>query len=94
VEHAATALHLRLAMPGMLAPARDRLLITPERERQYFAGLGKTLEALDRNETIDAREFLPSAAAISKYRSRRPSAGHTSKMTAIIMRAFFAYWAL
>src|SRR5262245_17796980 len=58
-EYAAAAGRLRGAMLGVVAPARHRVLVAPERQRQHLAGIGDALEALHRDEALDLLELRP-----------------------------------
>jgi hypothetical protein len=86
-EHPAAPFCLRHSMPREIAPSANRLVVAPERQGQILALCGQACEALDRYESIDPSIFSRSAlraAARSKYSAARPSAGHTSKITAIM----------
>src|SRR5258708_13999637 len=50
LENLSSPLALGDAMLRRIAPGCDRVLVTEQRQRQYFAGLGQTFEALHRNE--------------------------------------------
>src|SRR5882724_6571608 len=45
----------------LLAPARDRVLIAPKRQRQDLAILAQAPEPFDRNEPLDLLELRPQA---------------------------------
>ncbi len=52
-EDRAAAFKLRRVMARLLAPALDRLGITPKRDRDQLARLGEALEPFDRDEAVD-----------------------------------------
>ena len=58
-ENAGTAARLREAVRFQAAPALDRILIPPERERQDLAVIREAGETLDRYEAVDFLELGP-----------------------------------
>src|SRR5258706_4394253 len=56
VEDRGTPFGLGLAMLGNVAPCRDGLFVTEERQRQNLAFLGQAFEPFDRDKAIDGFE--------------------------------------
>jgi len=52
-KHATSSRALRRAMRFDIAPARNRLFIAPERQRQHALRIVQTLKPLDRDEALD-----------------------------------------
>src|SRR6266481_3415596 len=71
----------------LLAPACDRVLIAPKRQRQDLAILAQAREPLNRDEPFDLLELRPQA--MSRYSCTRSGSGSTSKITAYIDRSSF-----
>ena len=57
-KHAAPSGALGGAVLVQGPPRLHRLFVAPERQRQQAAGIGQALEALDRDEAVDARDRL------------------------------------
>ena len=55
-EHLGAAFGLRRPMRLDIAPGLDRRFVPPERQRENLATLIETLEALDRDESVDLVE--------------------------------------
>ena len=72
-EDLALAPFLRRAMAALRAPALDRRLVAPERQRDVLAGLGQALEALDRDEPVDPLELGPQLGREVEVVLRPPS---------------------
>ena len=60
-------------MAPLRAPALDRRLVAPERQRDVLAGLGQALEALDRDEAVDPLELGPELGREVEVVLRPPS---------------------
>src|SRR5436190_19554158 len=63
-KHAAAARLLRGAMLDLIAPAGDRRLVAPERQRQHLVGIGDALEALDGDEAVDLLQLGAQAGGV------------------------------
>ena len=83
-EDAAPPRRLGAAMGRQVAPLPDRLLVAEEGERQELARLAQALEALDRDKSVDALQVGAQGRRQVEVVLGRPSAGQTSKITAIM----------
>ena len=60
-EHAAATRLLRAAVRVQRAPAPDRVLVAPERQRQQLVRRAQALEAFDGDEAVDGLQFVDQA---------------------------------
>lgn len=83
-EDAMPSSGLGCAVTWRVAPGGDRSFVPEHRKREKLSGRAEAFEPFDRNEAVEAGQFVLQGGRKIEVGSFIPSAGQTSNRTAIM----------